>query len=156
MRVTAVSAPAEGQRNPAGGRWLVSRIYPGRAGENLCGRQGAVVIAMAAMRVMEMSVDEIVDVISVRNRFMAATGTMLMPGLVTGAEVIRRTSRRIGVTHLDHVLIDVIAVRLMQVAVVQVVDVIAVLDGDMAAAGAVNVGMTLMNSMFVRHRMIAP
>lgn len=111
---------------------------------------------MAAMRVMEMSVDEIVDVISVRNRFMAATGTMLMPGLVTGAEVIRRTSRRIGVTHLDHVLIDVIAVRLMQVAVVQVVDVIAVLDGDMAAAGAVNVGMTLMNSMFVRHRMIAP
>lgn len=111
---------------------------------------------MAAVRVMEMAIDEIVDVIAMGNCLMAASRAMLVTGFVTGAEVIRRASRRIGLTHLDHVLVDMIAVRLMQVAVVQVVDMVAVLDGDMAAAGAVNVSVAFMDSMFVRHGMIAP
>lgn len=45
---------------------------------------------MAAVRVMEMPVDEIVDVVAMRHRFMAAAGAMLMTGLVTGAGMIRR------------------------------------------------------------------
>lgn len=45
-------------------------------------------------------------------------------------------------------LIDMIAVRLMQVAVMQVVHVIAVAHSDVAAAGPVNVSMAFVNFMF--------
>jgi len=110
-----------------------------------------VVVAVAAMRVMEMSVDEIVDVVAMRDGLVAATSSMPVSGIVTGADVAGCTSRRIGAAHFDHMLIEMIVVRLMEVAVVKIVHVIAVLDGDMAATGSVNMVMPLVNLMFVRH-----
>jgi hypothetical protein len=44
-------------------------------------------------------------------------------GLEAVAVVIGGASRRVGIADLDHVLIDVIAMGVMEVAVVQVVDV---------------------------------
>ena len=55
------------------------------------------------------------------------------------AGVTRRTVRRVGLVDLEAVLVDVVAVGMMQVAVVQVVDVVAVLDSDVTAVGAVGV-----------------
>jgi hypothetical protein len=108
---------------------------------------------MAAVRMVEVSVDEVVDVIAMRNRFVAAAGAMPMAGIVSGASMIRRASRRIGGAHFDHVFIDLITVRLMQVAVVQVVHVIAVLDRGVATTGAMDMGVACMDLMFVRHGM---
>lgn len=113
--------------------------------------QAAVIIAMGAVRVMEMSVDEIVDVVSVRNGLVATSGTVLVTGIMTRAGMIRGTGRGIGRAHLEHVFVDVVTMWLMQVAVVQVIHMVAVLDRDMSAAVAVNVGMAFMDLMFVRH-----
>jgi len=63
---------------------------------------------MAAMRVMEVTVDKIVYVISVRDRFVATARAMPMAGIATRASMIRRAGR-------EHVLVDVIAMQLMQV-----------------------------------------
>lgn len=109
------------------------------------------VVAMACVRVMEVPVDEIVDVIAMRDGFMTAASAMPVSGVVAGAGVARRAGSRIGAAHFDHVLIDMIAVRLMQVAVVKIVYVIAVLDGDMATARSVNMRVALMDLVFLRH-----
>lgn len=114
------------------------------------------VVAMAAVRVMEMPADQIVDVIPMGNGFVPASGAMLMGCVVSRAGMIGRAACRVHRAHLDHVLIYMIAVRLMEVPVVQVVDVLAVLDGNMSAAGSVNVGVALVDLMFVRHGIMTP
>jgi hypothetical protein len=58
--------------------------------------------------------------------------------LVTGTLVGRRAIDRIRVTRLDHVLVDVIAMRMVQVPIMQVVDMIAMADGGVPAARAVH------------------
>lgn len=103
---------------------------------------------MAAMRVMEMPANQIVDMIAVRNSFVAAARAVLVSGIVPRTGVIGRAGRGIGRAHFDGVLIDMIAMRLMQVAVVQVVHMIAVLDGHMAAARPVDVGMAFVDLVF--------
>lgn len=109
------------------------------------------IVAVGAMGMMEVPVDEVVDVVPMRNGLVSATRSMLVTGVVTRAGMIRSAGGGIGRADLEHMLVDVIAVRLMQVAVMQVVHVIAMFDCDVAAAGAVNMGMPFMDSMFVRH-----
>jgi hypothetical protein len=62
---------------------------------------------------------------------------MDMPRLVTAAPVIRRAAIEIFRAHLDDVLIHVIAVRMMEMAIVQIVDVVAVANCCVAAARTV-------------------
>ncbi|WP_174923297.1 MULTISPECIES: hypothetical protein [Burkholderia] len=91
-----------------------------------------VIVAMIAMRMMKVSVDQIVDVIAMRYRFVPATGPMDVTCLV--ATAARRTPVRVLRADLDPVFVDVIAVRMVQMAVVQVVDVVAMPDGGVTAA----------------------
>ena len=48
------------------------------------------VVAVVAVRVMKVAADVVVSVIAVRNRVMAATGTMDVARLVPAAAMIRR------------------------------------------------------------------
>lgn len=111
------------------------------------------VIAVIAVGMVQVAVDEVVDMIAVGHRFVAATGAMHMIGIVAGAGMIGGAVGGVGRAHLDHVLIDVIAVGMVQVSVVQVVDVIAVPNGGVPAAGAVLVGMV---DMFIAAHGSAP
>lgn len=106
---------------------------------------------MATMRMVEVATDKVVHVVAVWHGLMPAAGAVLVPGVMTRASVSGRALRGVGRADLDHMLVDMIAVRLMQVTVVQVVHVIAVLDRDMTAASAVYMRMAFMNSVFVRH-----
>lgn len=76
----------------------------------------AVVVAVIAMWMVQVAVDEIVDVIPMRHRFMAA------PRSVNVARVVAAAARcalvRIFRTHLEPVLVYMIAVRMMQMTVV--------------------------------------
>ncbi|CAN1722515.1 protein of unknown function [Hyphomicrobium sp. 1Nfss2.1] len=111
------------------------------------------IIAVIAVRMMQMTVDQIVDVIAMRYSLVSAAWAMLMPGLVPHAAMLRRTPVGILTRHFDHMLIDVIAVHVMQVAVVQVIDMIAVLDGLVAAARSVLVRVIcVMRIRTRRHR----
>jgi hypothetical protein len=104
-----------------------------------------VVVAVVVVRMMQMTVVQVVDVIPVGHGFVAAAGAM---------HVVRRVAARrarvavgmLGVD-LDHVLVDVVFVRVMEVAVVQVVDVAGVPYRRVAAVGAVLMRMLLVDGM---------
>jgi hypothetical protein len=92
---------------------------------------------MVPVGMMQVAVDQIVDVVAVRHRLVPAPGSMHVARLVTGAAVLRRAAVRIARRDLDHVLVSMIAMRMVQVTIVKIVDVIAVANGRMAAIGAV-------------------
>lgn len=91
---------------------------------------------MIAMRMMQVAIDQIVDVIAVGHRLMAAAGAVDMARFVPGAVVVGGAGIGVRRADLDHMLVDVIPMRVMQVTVMQVIDVIAVAHGGMAAARA--------------------
>ena len=103
---------------------------------------------MAVVRVVEMVADEIVDVVPVRDRLVPAVGAVGVGGVVAFAVVLRRAAVRVLSVDLEHVLVDVVPVRVVQVPFVEVVDMVAVLDGRMAAVGGVLVRMILVDGVF--------
>ena len=97
----------------------------------------AVVVAVVAVRVVQVAIDEVIDVVAMWHRFVAAAGAVDVSGFVAAAVVVGRAGVRVGGADGDAVFIDVVAMRVVQVAVVQVIDVAVVLDGGVAAARAV-------------------
>jgi len=92
---------------------------------------------MVAMRVMKMAIDKVVDVIAVRHRRVTATRSVHMAGLVATAVVVRRAAVRIFRADFESVLVDMIAMRVVQVTVMQVVDMVAMSDGGVATVRTV-------------------
>jgi hypothetical protein len=82
-----------------------------------------------------MSVDEIVDMIAVRDRLVAATGAMNVSSVMSGTAMVWRASIRILVAHFNPVFIYMIGVRMVKMAVVQIIHMAAVPDGNMTAMG---------------------
>lgn len=102
-------------------------------------RESAVVVAVPGVRVMQVPGDEVVDVIAVRDRFVTAARAVEMALGVTRAAVRRRARGGIGRADLEDALVDVPIVGVVEVAIVEVVDVVAMTDGEMAAVSAVDV-----------------
>ena len=125
-------------------RCLRAALETGRAGGRFLALHHlnrTMVVAMVAVRVVQVAVDQVVDVVTVRDGFVAATGAMDVAGLVAAAFVLGRAAVRVGGRDGDHVLVDVVAMRMVQVAVVQVIDMAVMADGRVAAAGAMGVVM---------------
>jgi hypothetical protein len=96
----------------------------------LLGRlNGPMVVAMIAMRMMQPSVHEVIDVVAVRDGFVTAPRAVRMPR----TSHVRRALRRVCLADRQHMLIDVVVMRVVQVAVVQIVDVPIVADRGMPA-----------------------
>jgi hypothetical protein len=114
-----------------------------------------VIVAVIAVLVMQVTVDEVVRVVAVRHRFVTARRPVL---------VIRRVLGRVpgcasrGILRVDRecVVVDVVAVHVMEVAVVQVVRVAFVLDGGVAAVRSVNVLMVTVWLVRVGHLSVPP
>jgi len=100
-----------------------------------------VIVAMVAVRVMQVVGDPVIHRIAVRYRLMAAPGTMHVARCMPGASMVRRAAVRVFARYVDHVLVDMVLVRVMKMAVMQVIDMAAVPHGWMSAAGAVPVSM---------------
>jgi hypothetical protein len=101
-----------------------------------------VVIAVFAMRAVEVVSNQVVDMAVVWHRFVPASGAVLVVFAVPATRVLR--SARDGiVSGVDGALVDVALVAVMQVTVVQVVDVAVVANGSMPAARTVRVTMPL-------------
>jgi len=103
----------------------------------LCDEHGAVVVAMAAVGMMQVARDEVVDVVAVRDGLVPAALRVNMFLRVTAAAVRRGADCRVGGADLEDALVHVAFVAVVKVAVVQVVDVVAVLDCEVTAIGAV-------------------
>jgi hypothetical protein len=97
----------------------------------------AVVIAVIAVRMVQVAIDEIIDVVPMRHGFVTARRAVNVARLMAATVVIR--SALVGIFRIDRerMLVDVIAVHVMQMAVVQIVDMIVVLDRRMPTVRAV-------------------
>jgi hypothetical protein len=109
-----------------------------------------VIVAVVAVRMMQVSSDEVVDMVSVRHGFVATTGAMLVGRIVGTTSMGRRARGRVRCANRERVLVDSIDLRVVQMAVVEVVSVPVVLHGSMAAAGAVLV-CVIGVSLVIRH-----
>jgi hypothetical protein len=94
---------------------------------------------MIAVRMVQVPVHQIIDMVAVRDRLVPAAGAVLVGALCFG-----RAAGRIGRVYSDDMLVDVVAVHVVQVAVVQIVDVAIMADSDVTAIGAVLVGVVRM------------
>jgi hypothetical protein len=100
---------------------------------------------MTVVGVMEMIAHEEIDVVAVWDRLVTATLAVHVLGAVPATAMLWRAIPRIRRADLEHVLVDVVAVWVMQVAVVEVVSVIPVRDRQMTAARTVLVGVVGMD-----------
>lgn len=118
-------------------------------------RHATVVVAVVAVGVMQVVIDDVVSVVAVGHCRVIAVRAVDVAGLVSAALVSRRAA--LGVRRVDRqrVLVDVIAVGMVEVAVVEVVDVIVVLDCGVPATGLVLMLVAFVNLVFA-HRVSVP
>jgi hypothetical protein len=72
--------------------------------------QFAVIIAMGTVVIVQMPVDQVIDVIPMRHRFVAAVCAVNVVLVMSGTLVRGCTFLRIGRTHFDGMIVDMIAV----------------------------------------------
>ena len=93
------------------------------------------IITVIPVRMVETALDEVIGVLAVRHRLVAAVRAVeVLTAIVLAVAVVGEL-----VIDRQRVLINVVAVGLVQVAVVDEVDVTIVDDRRVAAAGAVDV-----------------
>jgi hypothetical protein len=107
-----------------------------------------VVVAVVAVRVMQVAVDQVIDVVAVRDGGVAAVGAVLMRFVMAAASVLGSAIGGIGYVDGEGVFLDFVRFDAVQVAVVQVIDVAVVDDAGVATTRAVLVGMSL---VMLRH-----
>jgi hypothetical protein len=93
---------------------------------------------MIAVRVVQASIDQIINMITVGNSLMAAVWAMPMLRIMPGSAMIGVAP--IGVCRADfkHVLFGAPVLNMLQMAVVEIIDVVLVANANMAASGTVH------------------
>src|SRR5690242_796885 len=97
------------------------------------------IIAVPFVAMMEMRSDQKIDMISMGDLSMSASGSMLMSGVVLRALVLRCAPSWIGSRNLQRMFHDSILLGMMKVAVMKIVQMVLVLDSEVAAICAMNV-----------------
>ncbi len=87
--------------------------------------------------------------VAVGHGVMAAARFMLVLAITGSAIIVRRAPVGIARGDFDLVLVDMPSMGMMEMPVVQVVDVVAMLDGDMPAIRSVGMRMIFVDSMLV-------
>ena len=114
------------------------------------------VVAMFAMLTVDVAIDDVIDMTLMRNRHvLAADAVFVIPRV--GIAAMARIAR-FHVARAEFVFVEVIAVRMVQMAVVRVVDVVVMADCRVATSDAVDVFVPIMNVFFCVHvhRLTAP
>lgn len=94
---------------------------------------GAVIVAMVAVRMMEVSFDEIVNVVAVWNRLVATTVAVYMILCVSRARVLGGTRVWVCRGYVESVFLHLFSRGMMEVAIMQEIDVVPMFDGGVAA-----------------------
>jgi hypothetical protein len=104
------------------------------------------------MGVVQVPTYQVIDVVPVGYGLVPTVCTMNMRLIMTRTVVAWRTLVRIGRVDLDAMIVHQIAVRMVQVAIVKIVNMAIVLDSRMATVWAVLVAVsTGMLPMSLRH-----
>lgn len=99
------------------------------------------IVAVIAVRMVQMIANAIIDMVAVRHPLVTAARAMNMTGFVTAAAMVSGTNIRVRSRHLDHMLIDMPFMRVMQMTVMQIVDMPFVTHGLVSTARSVLVRM---------------
>jgi hypothetical protein len=111
-----------------------------------------VVVAVGPVRVVQVALDEVVDVVPVRYPLVPARRAVNVSLGMPGAAVRRRAVRRVRGADLERVIVDVVSVHVVKMTVVEIIDVVAVVHRDVAAARRVRVRVALVDlALFLRH-----
>ncbi|WP_446479919.1 hypothetical protein [Bradyrhizobium cenepequi] len=97
------------------------------------------IVAMIAVGMVQMPGDEIIDMVAMRDRFVAAARAMDVSSIMSGAAMVGRATIRVRVAHLNPMFVHMIGVRVVKMAIVQIIHVVAVPDGNVAALGSMHV-----------------
>ena len=89
---------------------------------------------MVAVAVVQSAIDQIIQVIAMRHGGVSAT---VMPA----PAICRRAICRVGRADFYDMFVVMIAVQRMQMAIVQIIGMVAVQHGQVSAIRTVNVGM---------------
>jgi hypothetical protein len=96
-----------------------------------------VIVAVVAVRMVQVAINEIIDMVTVWHHLVATIGAMPVPAFVTAALVLRRTALRVLRTYFQDMFFNQLrrsgADRMMEVSVVEVIDMTVVFDGGVAA-----------------------
>ncbi len=92
---------------------------------------------MVAVGMMEMARDEVVNVVPMRHCLVAAGTPVLVANVVLGTVVAGCAVRWVAIADLNRVTFDGAGGVAVQLAVVQVVDMVTVADSRVPAAGSV-------------------
>jgi hypothetical protein len=112
-----------------------------------------VVVAVVAVRMVEATLDDVIDMVAVGNRLMAAVGTMDVM-IVVGEVVDGSASVGVFGGDLQRMLFDgSVLILMMEVSIVNEIDVIPVLDLGVAAACVVVVVVGFVAGGWVSHGM---
>ncbi len=99
----------------------------------------SMVVTMIAVRMMQASVNQIVNMVAVWNGGMATIRTVNMPRVVPvrtmGALI------RIGGTNANRMFVYMVAVRMMQMAVVDIIHMAFMFDGQVSATWTMGMGV---------------
>jgi hypothetical protein len=106
-----------------------------------------VIVAVIAMRMMQASIDKIIQVVAMWNRLMTASRAMLMRRIVSTGAVLQGAAIRIGGCDFHHVFLNTALIHVLQVTVVEVIDVALMPNRDVTTVRPVDmvigaVGMT--------------
>src|SRR5262249_24675733 len=125
-----------------GRRWALGPPHPARFESDEL--QRPVVIAVPAVRVMQMPLHEVVAVIGVRDDLVPTVRAVRMALVVLAARVRWRAGHRVRSSLGQSALVDVVGVHVVEMAIVEVVGVVTVPDGRVPAAGPVRVIVSAM------------
>lgn len=114
-----------------------------------------VVVAVIIVRVVQTITDEVVGVVAMRNRLMAAAGAVLVPLAVYSTGVVGGAVVGVLRADLQAVLLDPLSARVVEMPIVQVVYVPIVFDGGVPTPVAVAVGVSFVAVLGADHE-IAP
>jgi hypothetical protein len=104
--------------------------------------QLAVIIAMSAVRMVQMAIHQVINVVAMRNGFVAAVRTVSVGFLMGCTAVVRRTFVRIRSCHLNVMVVHMIAVSVMQMAIMKIIGVAGVFHCGVPAVCAMHMAVS--------------
>jgi hypothetical protein len=116
-------------------------LRPGGAGPRLMLHelQRTMVVAMIAVRMVQAPVDEIIEMVSMGDRLMAAIWTMLMRCIMPFRRLIARAAIRVLRRYFDDMLIDAATFNVLKVPLIKIIDVVCMPNRNVATSRPMNV-----------------
>lgn len=91
-------------------------------------------ITVIAMRMMQVAVNQVIHMVAMRDLLMPASRPVDMASIMPGTDMIRGALGGVRGTDLQHMLVNMRTVDMVQMAIVQIVGMTGVVYGQMPAA----------------------